>query len=98
MIFEGLLLSIFLFGLGVITFLLRRNVILMFLGIELILNSANIAFVIFSQKNQSMEGYLFVLFSIAIAAAEAAVGLAIFISVYRNFKSAYIDQFKILRF
>ncbi len=98
MIFEGLLLSIFLFGLGVITFLLRRNVILMFLGIELILNSANLAFVVFSQKNQSMEGYLFVLFSIAIAAAEAAVGLAIFISVFRNFKSAYIDQFKILRF
>ncbi len=98
MIFEGLLLSIFLFGLGVITFLLRRNVVLMFLGIELILNSANLAFVVFSQKNQSMEGYLFVLFSIAIAAAEAAVGLAIFISVFRNFKSAYIDQFKILRF
>lgn len=98
MIEEGLILSIFLFGLGVMTFLLRRNLILIFLGIELILNSANLAFVVFSSKNNSFEGILFVLFSIGIAAAEAAVGLAIFISAYRSFKSAYIDHFKILRF
>jgi NADH-quinone oxidoreductase subunit K len=98
MILEGLILSIFLFGLGFITFLLRRNLILMFLGIELILNSANLAFVVFSAKNQNWEGALFVLFSIGIAAAEAAVGLAIFISAYRSFKTSYIDFFKILRF
>lgn len=98
MILEGLILSIFLFGLGAITFLLRRNLILMFIGIELILNSANLAFVVFSAKNGAYEGIMFVLFSIGIAAAESAVGLAIFISAYKSFKSAYIDYFKVLRF
>lgn len=98
MIAEGLFLSIFLFGIGMMTFILRRNLILMFIGIELMLNSANLAFVVFSAKNGNPEGAIFALFSIGIAAAEAAVGLAIFISSYRNFKSAYIDSFKILRF
>lgn len=98
MILEGLILSIFLFGLGALTFLLKRNLILMFLGIELMLNAANLAFVVFSAKNNGLGGVIFVLFSIGIAAAEAAVGLAIFISAYRSFKSAYIDYFKILRF
>lgn len=98
MIMEGLILSIFLFALGTFTFLFRRNLILMFLGIELMLNSANLAFVVFSAKNNTFDGIIFVLFSIGIAAAEAAVGLAIFISAYRSFKSSYIDYFKILRF
>ena len=79
-----LALSAAVFGIGVLGVLIRRNVISIFLSIELILNSVNIAMVAFSHYMDSVRGQVFVIFIMTVAAAEAAVGLAIIISMFRN--------------
>jgi len=79
-----LVLSAILFGLGVAGFLFKRNIITMFMSLELMLNAVNLSFVAFSYKWGQIGGHLFVFFVIVVAAAEAAVGLAIIISVFRN--------------
>jgi len=76
-----LVLSAILFGLGVFGFLLRRNIITIFMSIELMLNAVNLAFVAFSSLHQELSGQIFVFFVIVVAAAEAAVGLAIIIVI-----------------
>ena len=93
----GLLLSVLLFTLGVAAVLLRRSAILIFLGIELMLNAANLAFVTFARQNGSIEGQVAVVFTIAVAAAETGVGLAIFIVLFRAFKTQNVDDLRILR-
>ncbi len=79
-----LVLSAVLFGLGVAGFLFKRNIITLFMSIELMLNGVNLSFVAFSYKWGDISGHLFVFFVIVVAAAEAAVGLAIIIAVFRN--------------
>ena len=95
-----LLISAALFCIGLAGVLVRRNAILVLVGIELMLNAANlnfIAFWSFSTNAAAIDGIMFVIFSIAIAAAEAAVGLALIIAIYRHYKSANVDDVKGLK-
>jgi NADH:ubiquinone oxidoreductase subunit K len=90
-----LLLSALLFCVGLAGALTRRNAILVLLGIELMLNAANlniIAFWRYGMETEAITGIMFVIFSIAIAAAEAAVGLALIISIYRHYKTVNLDK------
>lgn len=93
----ALLLGMALFSLGLVTVMLRRSAILIFLGIELMLNAANLTFVAFSNTTGSLDGQIAVIFTIAIAAAEAGVGLAIFIVLFRRFQTQSVDDLRILR-
>src|SRR5437867_5407168 len=90
-----LLLSALLFSIGLAGALTRRNAIIVLIGIELMLNAANLNFIAFwryGQNPQALTGVMFVIFSIGVAAAEAAVGLALIISIYRHYKTADVDQ------
>src|SRR5207249_7501098 len=90
-----LLLSSFIFSLGLAGALTRRNAILVLIGIELMLNAANLNFIAFwryGSNPEALTGIVFVIFSIGVAAAEAAVGLALIISIYRHYKTANVDQ------
>ena len=90
-----LLLSAMLFAIGLAGALTRRNSIMVLIGIELMLNAANLNFIAFwrfGPNPQAITGLMFVLFSIAVAAAEAAVGLALIIAIYRHYKTANVDQ------
>lgn len=91
------LLSAALFMIGVIGVLVRRNIIIIFMSIELILNAVNINLVAFSYQLQDLAGQVFVVFVIAVAAAEAAVGLGIIIAFYRNKETVNIDEMQIMR-
>ncbi len=93
----GLILGFLLFALGAAAVLLRRSAIMIFLGIELMLNAANLTFVTFARQNGSIEWQVAVVFTIAVAAAEAGVGLAIFIVLFRKFKTQGVDFLRILR-
>jgi len=92
-----LILSGILFTIGVIGALTRRNAIIVFMCIELMLNSVNLTFVTLSRFLQSMDGVLFAFFVIAVAAAEAAVGLAIFVMIYRSRETINVDEINILK-
>jgi len=92
-----LALSAILFGLGAVGFIVRRNIITIFMCIELMLNAVNLAFIGFSRYLGNLDGQVFVLFVIVVAAAEAAVGLAIIIAVYRNRGSLSIEDFDSLK-
>jgi NADH-quinone oxidoreductase subunit K len=90
-----LLLSALLFSIGLAGAFTRRNGIIVLIGIELMLNAANLNFVAFwryGPNPQALVGIIFVIFSIGIAAAEGAVGLALIISIYRHYKTANVDQ------
>jgi NADH:ubiquinone oxidoreductase subunit K len=90
-----LVLSAMLFSIGLAGALTRRNAILVLMGIELMLNAANlnlVAFWRFGSHNEASYGMMFALFSIGIAAAEAAVGLALIISIHRHFKTTQLDR------
>jgi NADH-quinone oxidoreductase subunit K len=90
-----LLLSALLFAIGMAGALTRRNAIIVLIGIEMMLNAANlnlIAFWRFGPNPEVLTGILFVIFSIGVAAAEAAVGLALIVSVYRQFKTTRVDE------
>ena len=82
---------------GVIGVLVRRNVIIIFMAIELILNAVNINLIAFAHQLQDLAGQVFVVFVIAVAAAEAAVGLGIIIAFYRNKETVNIDEIQIMR-
>ena len=95
-----LLLSALLFAIGFAGAVTRRNAILALVGIELMLNAANLNFIAFWRYGEhagSEAGVLFVIFSIAVAAAEAAVGLALIIAIHRHYKSANLDEMKGLK-
>ena len=87
-----LALSAILFVLGTVGFVFRRNVITIFMCIELMLNAVNLAFIAFSRYRGNLDGQLFVFFVIVVAAAEAAVGLAIIIALYRTRETLSIDE------
>ena len=90
-------LTVLLFCIGVFGVLYRRNAIIVFMSIEIMLNAVNLLFVSFSTYHQDAEGQVFVFFSMAVAAAEVAVGLAILVSVFRNLGSIDIDNLKNLK-
>jgi NADH-quinone oxidoreductase subunit K len=85
-------LSAILFVIGAAGFIFRRNIITVFMCIELMLNAVNLAFMAFSRFRGNLDGQLFVFFVIVVAAAEAAVGLALIIALYRNHESLAIDE------
>jgi NADH-quinone oxidoreductase subunit K len=87
-----LALSGVLFGLGMIAFVFKRNIISIFMSIELMLNAVNLAFVAFSRALGQLQGQVFVFFVIVVAAAEAAVGLAIILVVARNRQTLNVER------
>jgi len=92
-----LILSAILFTVGVVGVLVRRNAIVILMCIELMLNSVNLTFVAFSRYLASLTGQVFVLMTVAVAAAEVAVGLGLIIALYRQKKTADIDDINILK-
>ncbi|MDU7359794.1 MAG: NADH-quinone oxidoreductase subunit NuoK [Propionibacteriaceae bacterium] len=93
-----LVLSAILFTVGVAGFLLRRNAIIAFMSIELMLNAANLAFVAFARQHGSLEGQMAAFFVMVVAAAEVVVGLAIIVAVYRTRRSASVDDANLMKF
>ena len=87
-----LTLSAVLFTLGVAGFVFRRNIITVFMSIELMLNAVNLSFVTFSYYNKDVSGNIFTFFVMVVAAAEAAVGLAIILTVFKNRQTLNIDE------
>lgn len=92
-----LLLSALMFCIGLVGVLTRRNAIIVFMSIELMLNSVNLTFVTFSSYLGDSAGQIFVFFVITVAAAEAAVGLAIIIAIFRNKLTVNLDEINILK-
>jgi NADH-quinone oxidoreductase subunit K len=92
-----LCLSAVLFGIGALGVLVRRSVIVILMAIELMLNAVNLTFVAFSRQLGTMDGQVIVFFVMTVAAAEAAVGLAIVIAVFRNRQTVFADENALLR-
>ena len=92
-----LILSGMLFTIGVIGALTRRNAIVVFICIEMMLNAVNLTFITLSRFLQSMDGVIFAFFVMTVAAAEAAVGLAIFVMIYRSRETINVDEVNLLK-
>jgi len=92
-----IILSAILFTIGVTGVLIRRNALIIFMSIELMLNSANLAIVAFSSVIKSFSGQIFVFFVIAVAAAEVAVGLALIVEIFKSRRSIDVDQMSSLK-
>ncbi len=92
-----IILSAILFTIGVTGVLVRRNALIIFMSIELMLNAANLAIVAFSSVIESFSGQIFVFFVIAVAAAEVAVGLALIVEIFRSKRSIDVDQMSSLK-
>lgn len=92
-----MILSMVVFTIGVFGFLSRRNIIIMFMSIELMLNAVNINLISLSHYLQDLRGQILAFFVIAVAAAEAAIGLAIVIALFRNKATAHVDEVKEMR-
>ena len=90
-------LSAALFTIGVVGVLVRRNALVIFMSIELMLNAANLAFVAFANHLGSLDGQIFVFFVMTVAAAEVAIGLAIIVNVYRLKETVYVDEINLLK-
>jgi NADH-quinone oxidoreductase subunit K len=92
-----MILSAILFFTGVFGVLYRRNIIVIFMSIELMLNAVNLSFVTFARYTQSMDGHVMAFFVMALAAAEAAIGLAILVMIFRNRATVQADDLKLMR-
>jgi NADH-quinone oxidoreductase subunit K len=92
-----LLLSAILFSLGVAGFLFRKNIITVFMSIELMLNAVNLSFVAFSYQFKQVDGHIYSFFVMVVAAAEAAVGLGIILTVFKNRATLHIDEVSSLK-
>jgi NADH-quinone oxidoreductase subunit K len=90
-------LSAVLFSLGVIGVLVRRNAIIIFMSVELMLNSANLAFVAFARYLHQIEGQIIVFFVMTVAAAEVAVGLALIVAIFKTKKSINVDDISVMK-
>jgi NADH-quinone oxidoreductase subunit K len=93
-----LLISAGLFSLGLLGVILRRNLLVVYMGLELMLNAANLALIAFSRYNKNLDGQLMVFFIITVAAAEVAVGLALIVALYRRRQSAHVEDLTSLRY
>jgi NADH-quinone oxidoreductase subunit K len=94
---QYLVLSAIIFSIGTFGVLTRKNAIVIFMCIELMLNAVNLSFIALSNHLGNMDGQVFVLFIMAVAAAEAAVGMALIIAFYRNRDSIVVDDFNLLK-
>jgi len=92
-----IILSAILFTIGALGVLIRRNPLIIFMSIELMLNAGNLAFVAFSSMYKSFSGQIFVFFVIAVAAAEVAVGLALIVEIFKTKKNINIDEMNSLK-
>ena len=92
-----LVLSALLFGIGAVGFLVRKNAIVVFMCIELMLNAVNLTLVTFSRINGSLDGQIMAFFVMTVAAAEVVVGLAIIVSIFRARRSASVDDVNLLK-
>lgn len=90
-------LSAILFTIGVLGVLLRRNALLIFMSVELMLNAANLAFVAFARRWGQLDGQMFVFFVMTVAAAEVAVGLALIVTIFRTKHSTNVDDLSVLK-
>ena len=90
-------LSAVLFTIGAVGVLIRRNAILIFMSVELMLNAANLAFVAFARAHGTSSGQIFVFFVMTVAAAEVAVGLALIVAIFRTKHSIDVDQMSVLK-
>jgi NADH-quinone oxidoreductase subunit K len=90
-------LSTVLFAIGAATVLVRRNAIVVFMGVELMLNATNLAFVTFARMRGSLDGQVIALFVMVVAAAEVVVGLAIIMAIFRARRSASVDDANLLK-
>ena len=93
-----LVVSAVLFSLGVLGVILRRNLLVMYMGLELMLNASNLALVAFSRFNNNLNGQIMVFFIITVAAAEVAVGLAIIVALYRARQTIHVEDINSLKF
>ena len=91
------ILAAIMFFIGVIGVVVRRNIIVILLSIELMLNAVNINFVAFSHYLESITGQVFVFFTLTVAAAEVAVGLALLIAIYRNRKTVNVEELDVMK-
>ncbi|HLE13910.1 MAG TPA: NADH-quinone oxidoreductase subunit NuoK [Anaerolineales bacterium] len=92
-----IVLSAILFTLGALGVLIRRNALVIFMSVELMLNAANLAFVAFSQLYGTLNGQIFVFFVMTVAAAEVAVGLALIVAIFRTKHSINVDEISSLK-
>ena len=92
-----LVLAAMLFSIGIAAFLIKRNVITIFISIELMLNAVNLTFVAFAHMCHQVSGQIFVFFVMVVAAAEAAVGLAIIISIFRTRQTLNVDEIDLMK-
>ena len=92
-----MILSALLFFIGVFGVLFRRNLIVIFMSIELMLNAVNLSFITFARYTQTMDGHVIAFFIMALAAAEAAIGLAIIISIFRHYETVNVNNFNLLK-
>jgi NADH-quinone oxidoreductase subunit K len=93
-----LVLSAILFSLGALGVLVRRNAIVVFMCIEMMLNASNLAFVTFARANGNLEGQVVAFFVMVVAAAEVVIGLAIIVTIFRSRRSASVDEPSLLRY
>lgn len=93
-----IVLSAILFTLGSLGVLVRRNAIIVFMSIELMLNASNLAFVAFARMNGNLDGQVIAFFVMVVAAAEVVIGLAIIVSIFRTRRSASVDEPNLLRY
>lgn len=96
-IYYYIALSAILFTLGALGVLIRRNAIIIFMSVELMLNAANLAFVAFAHQHGGLDGQIFVFFVMAVAAAEVAVGLALIVKIFETKQSIDIDQMNLMK-
>ena len=87
-----LVVSVLLFALGLLGVIVRRNLLVIYMGLEMMLNAANLALVAFSRFNNSLDGQVFVFFIITVAAAEVSVGLALIVALYRKRQTAHVED------
>jgi NADH-quinone oxidoreductase subunit K len=93
-----LMVSAGIFCLGLLGVILRRNILILYMGLELMLNAANLALVAFSRFNNNLNGQVMVFFIISVAAAEVSVGLALIVALYRRRQSAHVEDLATLKF
>lgn len=92
-----LILAVLLFCIGIFGVVTRRNALIIFMSIELMLNAVNLIFIAFARFLGTMEGHVLVFFVLTVAAAEAAVGLGIIVALFRNKPTVYVDEMNILK-
>jgi NADH-quinone oxidoreductase subunit K len=93
----ALIFSLLLFAIGVLGVLTRRNAIVILMSIELMMNAANINFIAFGLRSQDLVGQVFAVFTIAVAAGEVAVGLAVVLALFRNRDTVFVDEVHIMK-